>query len=250
MLARVLHDLSGYDVRVTPPQMTTRFTPMRQHRSICWTLATGLLLALPVAGAQDTAKKLYCWNEGGRKVCGDALPATAVNSARTEINAKSGLASRQVGRAMSEAERLAARDAEDRAQQQDSVEQGLMRRDQAMVESYGTEADLRRAFNARIVLLDETVKASILGVTGMRQSLVSLLRQAGDAELAGKPVPKPLTESIRTQHAQLIRQQDLLQRQQADRAAVNVELNAALARYRELKTARPAIGMLSGSSSG
>ena len=34
-------------------------------------------------------KKLYCWNEGGRKVCGDALPANAVDSARTEISAKS-----------------------------------------------------------------------------------------------------------------------------------------------------------------
>ena len=55
-------------------------------------LATTLLLALASgADAQDKGKKLYCWNENGRKVCGDALPATAVDSARTEISAKSGL---------------------------------------------------------------------------------------------------------------------------------------------------------------
>ena len=27
------------------------------------------------AAAGAGKKKLYCWNEGGRKVCGDALPA-------------------------------------------------------------------------------------------------------------------------------------------------------------------------------
>ena len=49
-------------------------------------LALGLaaVLLAPAATAQqagkDKAKKLYCWNEGGRKVCGDALPATAVDS--------------------------------------------------------------------------------------------------------------------------------------------------------------------------
>lgn len=212
---------------------------MRLDRTLSWTLATGLLLALPVAGAQDKAKKLYCWNEGGRKICGDALPPSAVNSARTEISSevKSGLATRRVDRALSDAERAALVQAGKAAE----VEQARLRRDEAMVESYGTEADLRRAFNARITLLDETVKASTLGVAGMRQSLVSLLRQAGDAELAGKPVPKPLAESIRTQHAQLVRQQSLLQRQRTERAAVDVELDGALKRYRELKT--PAVAM-------
>ncbi|MGH8082333.1 MAG: hypothetical protein ACREP7_17285, partial [Lysobacter sp.] len=64
-------------------------------------IAAAVLFALasPVALAQDKpAKKLYCWNEGGRKVCGDALPAHAVDSARTEISAKSGLATAEVGR--------------------------------------------------------------------------------------------------------------------------------------------------------
>ena len=205
---------------------------MRFDRPIYLTLVTGLLLAAPLAGAQDKAKKLYCWNEGGRKICGDALPASAVNNARTEINAKSGLAARRIERAMTDAERLAAKQAERGAE----IEQARARRDVAMVESYGTEADLRRAFNARITLLDETVKASALGISGMRQSLVSLLRQAGDAELSGKPVPKPLSNNIRTQHVQLVRQQTLLQRQRAERATIDVELDAALKRYRELKS--------------
>ena len=55
-----------------------------------------------------TEKKIYCWNEGGRKVCGDALPAEAANSARTEISARSGLRTGQVSRALSDDERSAA----------------------------------------------------------------------------------------------------------------------------------------------
>ena len=42
------------------------------------------------------SKKLYCWNEHGRKVCGDALPPEAADSARTEISAKSGLQTGEV----------------------------------------------------------------------------------------------------------------------------------------------------------
>lgn len=203
-----------------------------------WTLALALLLALPAA-AQDKApaKKLYCWNEGGRKVCGDALPATAVNSARTEINARSGLPARRVDRALTPAEAEAARAAQKQAEQQAMAAAAAARRDQAMAESYATEADLRRAFNARIVLLDETIKASALGVDGLRQSLLNLLRRAGDAELAGKPVPKALATTIATQHAQLGKLRALLVEQRADRAQIDAELATALARWRELKTA-------------
>lgn len=200
-------------------------------------LATGLLMALAAApvAAQQAGKKLYCWNENGRKVCGDALPASAADAARTEISAKSGLKTGQVARALTEAERAtAAREAE-AARLGALAEEARQRREHAMVESYTTEEELMRAFEHRITLLDETVKASSLGVTGLRQSLVSLLQRAGEAELAGKPVPAPLAASIQTQHQQLLRQQAALVRQRGERAAMDAELAAALKRYRELK---------------
>ena len=70
-----------------------------------------LCLAAPLAQAQKAAtaeKKLYCWNEDGRKVCGDALPADAVDSARTEISSRSGLRVGEVDRALTPEERAAA----------------------------------------------------------------------------------------------------------------------------------------------
>lgn len=200
-------------------------------------LAAGLLMALAAApvAAQQAGKKLYCWNENGRKVCGDALPASAADSARTEISARSGLKTGQVARALTDAERATAAQQAEAERQAAIAEEERQRREHAMVESYTTEEELMRAFEHRITLLDETVKASALGVTGLRQSLVSLLQRASEAELAGKPVPAPLAASIQTQHQQLLRQQAALVRQRGERAAIDGELASALKRYRELK---------------
>jgi hypothetical protein len=193
---------------------------------------------LHAQGKPAGEKKIYCWNEGGRKVCGDALPAEAADSARTEISARSGLRTGQVTRALTDAERTAAALATQQAQVAADAEAMRQRRDLAMVESYATEADLRRAYGERTDLLDETLKASTLGVTNLRLSLLNLLRQASDKELGGQIVPKPLTSSIQGQHQELLRQQQILASQYRDRAALESELEDAVARYRKLKDRR------------
>lgn len=219
-------------------------------------LALALMAAIVAApsSAQDAAKdkskkKLYCWNEGGRKVCGDALPANAVDSARTEISAKSGLPTGQVGRALTAEERLAAA-AQAEIDRQNQFKQAAQRmREHAMAESYATEADLRRAFNDRIALLDDSIKASQLSIGGLRQSLITLLRQAGEAELTGKPVPANLTGTIQTQHAELMRQQAMLGVHRQNRSEIDVELEHALQTYRDLKTPKaPAVVPIEGGS--
>ncbi|MFD1299140.1 MULTISPECIES: hypothetical protein [Lysobacter] len=201
-------------------------------------------LAAPLALAQDgkPSKKLYCWNEGGRKVCGDALPAHAVDSARTEISAKSGMATARVDRALTAEERVAAQQAERAARSAAMAEEARKRRDHAMAESYATEQDLRNSFQERIVLLDETVKASQLGIEGRRQTLLSLLRKAGEAELSSKPVGKVLADNIRNQHDELLHQQATLKQQQLERSTADQDLASALERYNTIKAAKPGRG--------
>jgi hypothetical protein len=203
-------------------------------------LAAAVGLAFLGSGPVFAQKKVYCWNENGKKVCGDALPAEAADSARTEISAASGLRTGQVARALTETERTDAARAAEAARREADAEAMVKRRDLAMVESYLTEADLRRAYGERTELLDETLKASTLGLSNLRLSLLSLLRQAGDKELAGEPVPPRLANSIRLQHDELLRQQQILAVQEKDRAALDAELKDALARYRALKA--PATG--------
>lgn len=203
-------------------------------------LACAVLATLPLAAdAQrdgEVKKKLYCWNENGIQVCGDTLPPSAVDNARTEINPVSGLRTGQVPRALNRDERAAAAVAARQAALDAEAEAAARRRDLAMVEAYVTEADLRRAYGERITLVEESLKTSRLGIAGLRQSLLSLLRQAAELELQAKPVHKPLVESIVGQHADLLRQKAILERQLDDRASLASDLEEALRRYREMKT--------------
>ena len=187
------------------------------------------------AGAPS--KKLYCWNESGRKVCGDALPAGAVDSERTEISARSGLATGRVDRAPSETERAADAAQAELDRQAAVAADAKRRRELAMVESYQSEAELRRAYEHRLSLSEGTLKASKMAVSGLRTILVSLLSRAGEAELMGKPVPAPIAKNIRSQHEELVRQQQRLVEQEREANEIEGEFADTLARYRELKSA-------------
>jgi len=194
-------------------------------------VATSAMAAKPVT----KGKKLYCWNEHGHKVCGDALPPEAAESARTEINAKSGLQTGQVARALTAEERAAAASASEQARLAADAQAARLRRDMAMVASYDSEAALRHAYGERINLIESSLKTSQLDEANLRNSLASLLGQAGDLELSGKPVPPALVANLQNQHAQLAQLLRIAEQQRQDRKALDGELNDAVARYRTLK---------------
>lgn len=202
-------------------------------------IAGALLAALPLAaGAQKAPageKKLYCWEENGVQVCGDSVPASAIDRARTEISASSGNRTREVSRALTGEERSVAEAAARAAAEAEVAEAERLRRDLAMVESYDTEAALRRAYGERITLVEESLRTSELGIANLRQSLLNLLRQAAERELLEQPVGKALADGIRSQHGDLRRQQAIMARQLADRASLGSDLEAAVARYHDLK---------------
>lgn len=205
------------------------------------TLATAIALAAAgPAAAAPQGKKLYCWEEGGRKICGDALPADAADNARKEFSARTGRQVGEVARALTPEER-AALDADlARAEREAQDDAERARRELAMVASYSTEDELRRAFQNRIVLMDDKVAATRGAIASLRQALFTRLRGAGELELAGKPVAADLAAAIATQHAAVLRQREMLANQQAERLALDAELASALVRYRELTGAAEA----------
>ncbi len=192
----------------------------------------------PLALAQKvdpTAKKLYCWNENGQRVCSDALPADAVNRARDEISARSGLRTGAVDRAMSEEERaVAASDAQQRQVDQ-AAEDTRRRTDQAMLASYQDEGELRRVFNERTSIVDNSIRTSRYNVASLREGLVSLLQTASDQELAGKPVAPKVAANITSRHNELTRQRQLQANFERQRVELDAEITDILRRYRELK---------------
>ena len=143
----------------------------------------------------------------------------------------------EVARALTPEERAAAAVVAGQAQAAAEARTADQRRDLAMVESYVTEDDLRRAYGERINLLDASLKASVLGESNLRLSLASLLNQASDLELGGKPVPLVLVSKLQMQHGELVKQKRIYAQQQRDRAALDGELTSAVDRYRTLKQA-------------
>ena len=194
-----------------------------------------LLAGAQRAPAQAVDKKLYCWEENGVQVCGDTIPASALDRARTEISARSGARTGEVDRALTAEERAEAVVAARSEAEAERAEAERKRRDLAMVESYATEADLRRAYGERIVLVEEALRTSELSIANLRQSLLSLLRQAAERELLGQPVGTALAGGIESQHADLLRQQAIMARQLDDHASLGSDLDGALERYRTMK---------------
>ena len=171
-------------------------------------------------------------------MCSDSLPASAVDSARTEFS-PSGIPTAQVERAKTDEERVIAEMEAKRREQAQWSDAERERRERAMVVSFASEADLERNFAHRIDLIDSGIKTSRLGVEGARRSLLNLLQRASEAELESKPVPKALADRIASQHDALRHHQRLMERQLQERGTIDQELASALERYRELKAVNP-----------
>lgn len=203
-------------------------------------VVASLLLAFPAtllaqSGGKAADKKLYCWNEGKERICSDALPADAVNNAREEFNARSGLRNAQVQRALSDEERAAASTVAAQVQLDQMAAQTRQRTEQAMLTTYGDEDALRRVFAERQEVLDNNLKTAQYNVASLRDSLVALLAAAGDRELANAKVGDKPAQAINQRHAQLQSQQRLLASFEQQQQALKIEIESSLQRYRQLK---------------
>lgn len=200
-------------------------------------------LALPALAQNkpDPGKKLYCWdNPRGERICSDTLPQDAVNSAREEFNARSGLRSGEVQRALTSEERATAA-AEQAQQQLDEAAANTRRQtEQALLASYQTEDDLRRVFKERTGIVDNNIETARYNVTSMREGLATKLRTAGDRELADQKVADPQVADIRQRHRELLAQKRLQASFEQQRKSLDTEIEQIVERYRQLKGVTPA----------
>lgn len=199
-------------------------------------LSTMALSASAQSEMVSVDKKLYCWNQNGQRICSDILPQDAVDRARDEFDARSGLRSAEIGKALDAEERVVAAAAEAQRRADDAAEQTRKRTDQAMLTSYQNEDELRRVFGERIQIIDNNVHAARYNVTNLREGLVVLLHNAGERELAGQKVADTLADDIRQRHTELLRQQRLLASFEQQRRDLDVEIEQTLQRYRKLKS--------------
>ena len=199
------------------------------HPTMLGLLAAGILLpaaALAQANKDAAPKKLYCWNENGQRKCADSLPPEAMAAAREEINVRSGMRTGEVQRALTDEERAAQAEEEAKRKTEALAAETRRRTDQAMLTSFQTEDELRRVFAERVNLVDNSINTARYNVASLREGLVTLLRTAGERELAG---------DIRVRHAQLLYHTALQASFERQRAELDVEIEQIMQRYRDLK---------------
>jgi len=209
--------------------------PTKNAATLLLVLAALAAPALAQNKVADTGKKLYCWDEGGKRICSDTLPPEAVNSARQEFNARSGTRGAEVQRALTAEERADAALAQAQQEVDAAAADTRKRTEQAMLSTYATEDDLRRVFNERTAIVDNNIKTAVFNVTSLRGALAAQLTAAGNKELAGQKVPDQQATEIRQRHNELLAQLRLQSAFEQQRQAMDVEIAESLARYRELK---------------
>jgi hypothetical protein len=197
------------------------------------------VLAAGSAGAQqEKAKKLYRWvDKEGKVQFSDTLPPEAVDQARTEINAESGIATASLERALTPEER-AAKQALDAATATATKEaERIKQTEEAMIASFQNEDELKRSFKIRTELLQQTLDAIEAGIGSQRASLASLLADASEAELGGKAVNAKQASSIRELHVEMAKQQQMLVLKQGELVDLDKELARLVERFRTIKDA-------------
>lgn len=205
--------------------------------------STGVLLCAALAAAPAMAQKLYRWVDADGQVhYSDALPPEAVNQARRELSKDSGLTTAAVERALTEAERAQARAEAETAAALARQREEQNQRDRVLLNSYPSEADLQRAFDERLRLLEESTRAAQVGIDAQRTSLAALLGAAAEQEFRGERIAPRVLDLAREAQKQESELHSLLTRREAEREATEEELARTLARYRELRESPPPAG--------
>ncbi len=193
-------------------------------------LALGSLFMLP-ASAQG--KKLYKWvDENGKVHFSDTVPADQLKKGRQEI---SGASVKTVDRQKTAEELAADRVLAEKAAEQQKIDDATAQADNALMLSYATEADLLRARDQELDVVESTLATNRLGIASHEKSLTDMLASAAEVERAKKIIPKTVTESIAKIRKDLEDQKKMYADREASKATIMKDYEKKVARYRELK---------------
>ena len=196
----------------------------------------GAIVATGAAEAQKApTKKLYRWvDKDGKVQFSDSLPPEAIDQARTEMS-NTGRVVADVDRALTPEEQAAAELAAAEAERLEAEAERVRKSEEAMLASFQTEDDLRRAQDTKVTMLQQTLEAIEAAISSQRASLTALLLQASENELAGKAVNAAQAQTIVQLHREIGKQQQMLIVKQAELIDADRQLEFLVQRFRALK---------------
>jgi hypothetical protein len=195
-------------------------------------IAVGGLLA---SGAASAA--IYCCDDGGRRVCGDILPAACYGQSYREMGSD-GTLKRQVAAPLTR-EEIARRKADEEKRKADEQAQVKQRRlDDALLNSYTSVEEIDRRRDREIAEIERGIESTRQHQTELRARREKLQK---DAEFyKGKPLPRDLDNGIKAIDKELASYEAIFASKQAEIDTLRSRFDADRARFVELKAGRSA----------
>lgn len=201
---------------------------------IVYALAALLLAFSDPVAAANAAHNRYKWKDAeGNVHFADSLPADAAQFGYDIVNSQ-GLVTKHVDRAKTPEELKAAeQEAKQQAAARHEAEE-KNKKDQQMLAAYPSEADLVKAQQAQLDMLDQHILGTRIGIESQEKSLTELLSHAAELDRTGKPVPTTLQQQIETLRLNIEKQKAYAARKQQDKIDTAKNFAAELEHYREL----------------
>ena len=202
-------------------------------------IATTTLLGLAglglaaASGSALAARSFCCVDDQGVRACGDVLPEACRNKAYSEFNEK-GQKVRTQEAPLTEAQQ-AQRDADQKKKrEEDRLALEQRRRDQALLNTYASEADLDNARDRQLTEIDRSTKQTQDKLAAAQKAKDKL---AKDAEFyKNKPLPADVKDAMRRNDTDIQTQNTALQNKAKEIEDTKARFEADRQRLKELRS--------------
>ncbi|HEX5804682.1 MAG TPA: hypothetical protein VFY24_16840 [Azospira sp.] len=191
-----------------------------------------LVVSLTAAVPAVAANFLCCTDDRGKQACGDILPSVCVGRAYREIG-PGGAVIRQVEAPLTAEQRAQRAAEEERKKEAEAAAKEQARLDQALLNTYGSEADIdlaRQRAEADTVATIKSAEAKIVDARKRRKKFED------EAEFyRKKSMPPELAKALKENDAEILAQQTLIETKTKDLEAIRARYDDDKRRYHELR---------------
>lgn len=199
---------------------------------------TNLYAAKPTA--KGGAKRIFCWEEQGRKICGDALPAhVTTDQQRQEINPQTGTSKTVAPTATTAPSALAGasgstEQAEATTLPDMSAEEAT--RVQALVQAYESEGELLKSFEEEKRVSEQSLKDLLTQEKAAHGMLVQHLKTLSEKELMRQTIAKGEHEELMNLRQSLVQIRNMKKKEQEKQKNMSQNQARLLELYKQVKS--------------
>ena len=206
---------------------------MHPRKSLSGACAFLVFFASGTALAQKPSIKCYT-NKDGVRECGNVVPPEHAQQ-DIELKGKTGLTLQTRERAKTREELAAEAAARAEKEKADREAREKAAADQILLQTYGSEDDIRVARDSQVTSLQSQVKLSEGRIEKLDRQLDEMIAEAAATQKKGKPVPENLASSIDAMRQEVANHRKFIEERRVEIKAISEKADADLARYRGLK---------------